>query len=94
MAESYVKQDEIDAMNASNLKRDTPFMIRGVSGTQLSIARYYGAAKYNGASYTYLGESDELIRDDVLKWLTKLRKPTKRPKTKTQQMKQKTTPVT
>ena len=72
---SYVTQDEIDAMNASSRNRTTPFLIRSVSQTQLSIARHYGVLKYNGQDYTYLDDSDELVRDDVLKFVHKLRKP-------------------
>ncbi len=94
MADSYVTQAEIDAMNASSLTRETPFLICGVRQTQFSIARFYGGAKFNGADYTYFEGSDELIRDDVLKWLTKLRKPKPLPKTETRTMKQKMLPVT
>lgn len=74
---SFAAQDEIDAMNASKLSRETPFMILGVSDTQFSIARFYGAAIFNGSHYTYLSDTDELIRDDVLKFVMKLRKPKK-----------------
>jgi hypothetical protein len=52
-------------------------MIRGVSKTQLSIARYYGDIKFNGHFYTYFKGTDTLIREDVLRWLTKRRKATK-----------------
>lgn len=53
------------------LHRKTPFGMTNVSMTQLSIARHSGGIKYNGDQYTYLPESDELIRDDVLKWQKK-----------------------
>jgi hypothetical protein len=53
------------------LHRKTPFGIRNVSMTQLSIARHYGGIKYNGEAYTYIPKTDELIRDDVLKWQRK-----------------------
>lgn len=53
------------------LHRKTPYGMTNVSMTQLSIARHYGGIKYNGESYTYLPKTDELIRDDVLKWQTK-----------------------
>lgn len=74
---SFVTQDEIDAMNASKLARETPFLICGVSQTYFSIARFYGEANFNGSHYTYLSDTDELIRDDVLKFVMKLRKPKK-----------------
>jgi len=74
---SFVTQDEIDAMNASELARETPFLIRGVSQSHFSIARFYGGADFNGSHYTYLSDTDELIRDDVLKFVKKLRTPKK-----------------
>jgi len=40
---------------------------REVSMTQLSLARYSGAITVDGKRYTYMPETDELIRDDVLK---------------------------
>ena len=55
-----------------------------VSYTQLSIARHYGGMRIDGAQYTYL-PTDELIRDDVLKFVTKLRKQKKSEPTATQQ---------
>lgn len=54
-------------MEVKTGKSDTPERIHGVSDTQLSIARHFGGITYNGASYTYLAESDSLIRNDVLK---------------------------
>lgn len=77
---SHLTQSEIDALQESTLSRETPFLIRGVSQSQFSIARYYGAAKFNGATYTYVEPTDELIRDDVLKWLATQRKPKTRRK--------------
>lgn len=42
-------------------------MYRNVSQTQLSVARFYGCAKVNGSSYTYMPDTDCLIRDDILR---------------------------
>ena len=39
--------------------------------TPFSIARFYGGIKYNGESFTYLPDTDELIRDDALRWRVK-----------------------
>lgn len=50
------------------LHKRTPFGMTNVRMTQLSIARFYGACRYNGDTYTYLPDTDELIRDDVLRW--------------------------
>jgi hypothetical protein len=50
-----------------------PLIIRNVQSTQFSLARYYGVITYNGQRYTYFALGDELIRDDVLRWVTKRR---------------------
>ena len=70
---------EIDALQASNLSRDTPFAICHVTHTQFSIARYYGGLKFNGKPYTYFEDGDELIRDDVLSFIKKRRKSKRKP---------------
>lgn len=46
---------------------NTPEEIHGVSQTQLSVARYYGGCRLNGAEYVYDYSRDVLIRADVLK---------------------------
>jgi len=69
---SYLSETEADAIQ--HLDRSTPFLIGGVSNTQLSIARHYGGIKFQGQTYTYFPASDELIRDDVLQFVTKMRK--------------------
>ena len=71
---SFLIDSEIEALQTSNLPRKTPFAIQGVMNTQLSIARFYGGIRYNGDGYTYMPDGDELIRDDVLNFVTKLRK--------------------
>lgn len=69
----YMTDDEIEALQKTKLSRDTPFAIYNVSQTQFSIARYYGAIKYNDKRYIYHDEFDELVREDVDQWLTKRR---------------------
>ena len=44
-----------------------PERIYNVSQTQLSVARYYGGCKFNGADYHYDAESDTLTRMDIWK---------------------------
>ena len=44
-----------------------PERIYNVSQTQLSIARYYGGIKFNGANYHYDAQSDTLTRMDIWK---------------------------
>ena len=41
--------------------------IFNVSQSQLSVARFYGGCKFNGASYHYDASSDTLTRLDVWK---------------------------
>lgn len=53
------------------LPRKTPFGITNVRMTQFSIARFYGGISFNGDTFTYLPDTDELIRDDVLRWRVK-----------------------
>ena len=75
---SHLTQSEIEALQLSKLDIATPFAISGVSNGQLSIARYYGGCTYQGKQYFYVPLTDELIRDDVVKWLAKYRKAQKK----------------
>lgn len=65
---------------AETLPRDTPYAIRCVSQGIFSIARHYGGATYNGASYTYIPETDELVRNDVVKAIQKAERKPRRAK--------------
>lgn len=67
----------LTGLDACPLTRATPFGIQYVSGTQLSIARHYGSISYNGFLYTYFPDTDELVRNDVLKWQKKQKQSTK-----------------
>lgn len=75
---SYLTTEELDALQTSDLPRDTPYLIEGVSHGMFSIARHYGGAVYNGESYAYIPTTDELIREDVVKWLAKRRRVVKK----------------
>lgn len=70
----HMTEEEIDALQATKLDRATPFVICGVSRSQLSIARFYGGCKFQGRNYYYIPTTDELLRDDVVKWLAKHRR--------------------
>ena len=72
MNASYLTEDEL--MMAHTLPSESPYVIRYVTQTQFSIARHYGGITFNGHIYTYFPATDELIRDDVLKMVTKNRK--------------------
>lgn len=70
---------ELLGVEACGLHRATPYGITNVSVTQFSIARHYGGIKFNGEEYTYLPHTDELIRNDVLKWKRKQKRAAKTP---------------
>ncbi|WP_417744812.1 hypothetical protein [Rosistilla oblonga] len=72
--ESYLSKDEREALTKSDLHVRSPFMICSVTRSMFSVARFSGGAKIKGCDYTYNPKTDELIRDDVLKWITKYRK--------------------
>ena len=64
------------------LPKDTPYGVQNVSYSQMSIARHYGGLTVNGRSYLYLPLTDELIREDVAKWLVKTVQQARRAATK------------
>lgn len=66
-----VRSTHLLGLDSCPLHRKTPFGMTNVSMTQLSIARHYGCIRYNGDQYTYFPDTDELVRDDVLKWQRK-----------------------
>lgn len=71
---TYLTPAELLLAELHPLHQRTPYVIAGVSNGMFSIARYSGGCTYNGCSYTYMPQHDELIRDDVLKLVTKQRK--------------------
>jgi hypothetical protein len=75
---TYLTDDELDAVHASGLDPFTPYVIDGVSRTQLSVARHYGGCTYGGREYYYIPTTDELVRDDVVKWITARREEAQR----------------
>ena len=62
------QQSRLTGISACGLHERTPFGVANVSQTQMSIARYYGAIRIQGDTYTYFPDTDELVRDDVLRW--------------------------
>jgi hypothetical protein len=58
-------------LDSCPLHRKSPFGITNVTQTQFSIARYYGGINFNGSMYIYYPDTDELIREDVMKWRAK-----------------------
>ncbi|AMV35682.1 hypothetical protein VN12_26555 [Pirellula sp. SH-Sr6A] len=71
--ESFLSEDEIAALQDSKLHRRTPFLIQGVSSGFFSVARHTGAIRLNGDEYTYQPDTDELVRDDVLRFVSQRR---------------------
>lgn len=77
---SYLTEDEVVSLQDSGLHKRAVFAICGVSQTIFSIARHYGGAEIQGERFTYFPEHDELIRDDVLKFIRRQRAKTAKPK--------------
>lgn len=71
---SFLTPDEVERLQTSGLKTDAYFAIRGASHGMFSVARHYGGMTFNGYDYTYDPNTDELIRDDVLKLVMKWRR--------------------
>lgn len=71
---SYLTESELDALQLTDLSRETPFLFGHVKSTQFSVARHYGGATFNGWHYTYVPTTDELVRDDVIKWVQRKRR--------------------
>lgn len=75
---SFVTDEEVAFLQTTKLSRKTPFLVRGVMNTQLSIARFSGGINYNGDYFGYVPDTDELIRGDVMETLMKRREKNKR----------------
>ena len=71
---SYLTESELDALQLTDLSRAAPFLIGHVKSGYFSVARHYGGAKYNGWHYTHIPTTDELVRDDVIKWVQRKRR--------------------
>lgn len=72
---SHVSEQELSVINSSGLNFSVaPAIIRCVSSSQLSVARHFGGCRAFGKYYIYIPVTDELIRDDVVKMLAKIRK--------------------
>jgi len=77
MSEStgYLSASEVEAIQ--HLHKRAPYSITDVSRGFFSIAMRAGGAVVNGSRYTYIPPHDELVRDDVLRAVAKLRKKAK-----------------
>lgn len=70
----YLTEEELSALNRTELSRKAPFAIQHVSMGVFSVARHYGGAVYKGWGYKYFPEHDELVRHDVVKWAERRRR--------------------
>jgi len=74
-ANSHITPDEWAALALDDkLHQRSAWLYQHVSQTQLSLARFAMGHIVNGEHYVYCPPTDELIRGDVLKALSKLRK--------------------
>ena len=70
--DSYLSLDEL--LLIQGLPQDAPYAIDNVSSTIFSLARHYGGIKFQGRRYEYMPATDELVREDVVRYVTKLRR--------------------
>jgi hypothetical protein len=75
---SYCTELEYADLLIRDIDKSTPLAICHVSKTQFSIARYSGGCKYQGKYYGYNYDTDELIREDVIKAVEKMRREAKK----------------
>jgi len=71
---SQITTEEQTALQSSGLCQKTPYAIQGVSSGQLSVCQHFGGCRVQGVMYSYLPETDELVRVDVVRWLKNYRK--------------------
>lgn len=69
-----ISDDEIAALNLTELDRKAPFVITSVTGSMFSTARHYGGMKFKGFEYDFNAIEDALYRRDVVQWLTAYRR--------------------
>lgn len=74
MNESYFTEQEYLTLLLDHVDGSAPISISHVSQTQLSVARHYGGCTYDGKPYIYNYNTDELIREDIMKAVEKMRK--------------------
>jgi cytochrome c553 len=77
---SQLTKAEYDQLMLSDLMAGgkPTLLYRHVSHGQLSVARYSGGARINGCIYVYNAVADELLREDALKELAKIRRDAKK----------------
>ena len=71
---SYLTESELEALQLTDLSRETPFLIGHVKSGYFSVARIAMGAVIQGWHYTYMPPTDELVRDDVVKWVQRKRR--------------------
>lgn len=71
-ADSHLTPDELAAVQ--HLHQRTPYIVTDVSRGMFSIARHAGGMTFNGCRYTYIAQTDECVRDDVMRAVVKLRR--------------------
>jgi hypothetical protein len=69
---SYLSPDEL--LLIQRLPQDAPYAINNVRCSIFSLALHYGGITFRGRGYEYMPATDELVREDVVRYVTKLRK--------------------
>lgn len=67
---SYLTEEEMAALQESSLDPWTPFVIANASHARGLVPAGFCRFRCHGAIYCYHFGTDELIREDVVKWVT------------------------
>lgn len=71
---SHLTHDELAELTAIFADSDNyPLLYCRIANSQFSLMRHTGGGSINGRSYLYMTLTDELIRDDALGALVKMR---------------------
>jgi hypothetical protein len=71
---TIISSKELELLKASSMDHTTPYSYQDASKTHLSTARLAGGVTINGEAYIYIEYTDEIIREDVYRWLMARRK--------------------
>jgi hypothetical protein len=70
---SHITDEEYTQFVLSDPPYKPWYIIKGVSTSIFSVCRHYGGGRIEGANYTYIRETDELIREDLMLFVARLR---------------------
>lgn len=79
---SYITDEELAWLEKQPAWITAPLAITDHHSSFFILAKHTGSCKISGELYTYLKDTDELIRDDILKLVNRRRREAKKAKIK------------